>query len=107
MGIWAAWVPVGMTAMMLIAPALARSAGWRAVWWFGAAYALVTTVVYLAAVNKPPAAAGDRDHVFQAKALTLATFVTTATASETKKASVTAVKMAVIMVRSVGWTGPL
>ena len=55
-GIWAAWVPIGSAAMMLIAPALATSFGWRSVWWFGAGYALVVTVLYLAFVKPAPAA---------------------------------------------------
>jgi MFS family permease len=55
MGIWAAWVPVGQTAMLLIAPALAQSAGWRSVWWLSAGYALVVTVLYLAFVRPAPA----------------------------------------------------
>jgi len=54
MGIWAIWVPVGTAAMLLIAPALAQAAGWRAVWWFGAGYALVVTVLYLAFVRPAP-----------------------------------------------------
>jgi MFS family permease len=54
MGIWAAWVPIGSAAMLLIAPALATSAGWRAVWWFGAGYALVVTTLYLAFVRPAP-----------------------------------------------------
>jgi len=55
MGIWSAWVPVGSTAMMLIAPALAQSAGWRSVWWLGAGYALVVTALYLGFVKPAPA----------------------------------------------------
>ncbi|MBN1657243.1 MAG: MFS transporter [Anaerolineae bacterium] len=54
MGIWAAWVPVGTTVMLLSAPALAQSMGWRSVWWFGAAYALVVTALYLAVVRPAP-----------------------------------------------------
>jgi MFS family permease len=56
MGIWAAWVPVGTTAMLLVAPALAEAAGWRWVWWLGAAYALVVTLLYLGTVRPAPAA---------------------------------------------------
>jgi MFS family permease len=54
MGIWAAWVPVGTTVMLIIAPSLAQAAGWRGVWWFGAIYAVVVTVLYLAFVRPPP-----------------------------------------------------
>jgi MFS family permease len=54
MGIWAAWVPVGTSVMLIIAPSLAQAAGWRGVWWFGAVYAVVVTVLYLAFVRPPP-----------------------------------------------------
>jgi MFS family permease len=47
MGIWSTWVPVGQVLMLLIAPALALAAGWQAVWWFGAVYAVVATIAYL------------------------------------------------------------
>jgi MFS family permease len=57
MGIWAAWVPIGTAAMLLAAPALAQGAGWRSVWWLGAGYALVVTVLYLAFVRPAPAIA--------------------------------------------------
>jgi nitrate/nitrite transporter NarK len=51
MGIWSTWVPVGQVAMLLVAPALAQAAGWRAVWWFGAAYAALATLAYLVFVT--------------------------------------------------------
>ena len=54
MGIWAIWVPIGSATMVFLAPALAQGAGWRAVWWLGAGYALLVTLLYLALV--PPAA---------------------------------------------------
>jgi nitrate/nitrite transporter NarK len=60
MGIWAAWVPVGSATMLILAPLIAQAYGWRAVWWFGAAYALVVTVLYLATVKPAPAAAAAR-----------------------------------------------
>jgi nitrate/nitrite transporter NarK len=55
MGVWAAWVPVGTTAMSVVAPALVIQSGWRAVWWLGAGYALVATVLYLAVLRPAPA----------------------------------------------------
>jgi MFS family permease len=55
MGIWAIWVPVGTVAMLIAAPALAQAAGWRSVWWLGAAYALVVTAIYLLFVRPSPA----------------------------------------------------
>jgi len=54
MGIWSVWVPVGNATMLLLAPTLAQAAGWRAVWWLGAAYALLVTGLYLAFVKPPP-----------------------------------------------------
>jgi len=57
MGIWATWVPIGTAAMLLIAPTLAQAAGWRAVWWFGAGYALAVTILYLVFVKPAPATA--------------------------------------------------
>ena len=55
MGIWATWVPVGSIIMFNLAPALGTSMGWQAVWWFGAAFALVAFVLYWALVKMPPA----------------------------------------------------
>jgi MFS family permease len=54
LGIWNVWVPVGATAMLILAPPLAGWAGWRAVWWLGAGYALAVTVLYLALVRPAP-----------------------------------------------------
>jgi MFS family permease len=54
MGIWAAWVPVGTATMLLVAPALSEVAGWRSVWWLGAGYALVVTLLYLVTVRPAP-----------------------------------------------------
>ena len=61
MGIWAAWVPLGSTAMSLLAPLLAEGQGWQAVWWAGAGYAMIVTALYLGTV-KPvgPGTAGQR-----------------------------------------------
>ncbi len=60
MGIWAIWVPVGTALMLLIAPVLVQTSGWRAVWWFGAIYAIAITALYLAFVRPaPPFAAAD------------------------------------------------
>ena len=71
MGIWSAWVPLGSAAMLVIAPTLAQSSGWQAVWWVGAAYALVVTALYLLVVKPAPAShAGPRsDSVALADAL--------------------------------------
>ena len=58
MGIWAAWVPIGTAAMLILAPWIAQAAGWRAVWWLGAGYALVITLIYLLFVRQPSQAPG-------------------------------------------------
>jgi len=54
MGIWSAWVPIGTAIMLLIAPALTQAGSWRAVWWFGAGFAVLATVLYLAFVKPAP-----------------------------------------------------
>jgi MFS family permease len=54
MGIWSAWVPIGTAIMLLIAPALTQASSWRAVWWFGAGFALLATVLFLAFVKPAP-----------------------------------------------------
>lgn len=55
MGVWSAWVPLGSIIMLIVAPALAQASGWRSVWWAGAAYAAVTTALYLLFVRPAPA----------------------------------------------------
>jgi MFS family permease len=54
MGIWSAWVPIGSAVALIVAPPLAQAYGWRAVWWFGAIYALAVTVLYLVVVRPAP-----------------------------------------------------
>ncbi len=54
MGIWATWVPLGATAMLLLAPALSQAAGWQAVWWFGCLYALVAMGLFFLVVKPAP-----------------------------------------------------
>ena len=54
MGIWSAWVPIGSAVTLIVAPPLAQAYGWRAVWWFGAIYALAVTVLYLVVVRPAP-----------------------------------------------------
>lgn len=55
MGIWATWVPVGGILSFVIAPPLAAAFGWQAVWWFGAGFALVATLLVLLFMRMPPA----------------------------------------------------
>jgi predicted MFS family arabinose efflux permease len=58
MGIWGAWVPVGNVLMYSLAPALATAAGWQAVWWTGAGFALVAFILYGLFMRLPPAQDG-------------------------------------------------
>lgn len=58
MGIWATWVPVGRIIMYNVAPALESAINWQAVWWFGAAFAMVAFVLYWALYRMPPASTG-------------------------------------------------
>ena len=59
MGIWAAWVPIGTAAMLILAPGIARASGWRVVWWIGAVYALAATFLYLVIVRPRRSASSD------------------------------------------------
>jgi nitrate/nitrite transporter NarK len=54
MGIWATWVPLGSVIMYNLAPALRASAGWRAVWWAGGAFALLAFILYWLLMRLPP-----------------------------------------------------
>ncbi len=54
MGIWAIWVPLGSTLMMVAAPWLGGAWGWQGVWWVGCIYALVMAALFLVVI-KPPA----------------------------------------------------
>jgi len=51
MGIWSAWVPIGSTSMLILAPILSQGVNWQAVWWFGCGYALVTTALFVVLVK--------------------------------------------------------
>ena len=54
MGIWATWVPVGSVAAYNLAPILAPSLGWAAVWWIGAGFALIMMVFSGLLITRPP-----------------------------------------------------
>jgi MFS family permease len=54
MGIWAAWVPLGSTIMLVLAPRINLAAGWQSVWWFGCLYALLATVLFVIFVKPSP-----------------------------------------------------
>jgi MFS family permease len=54
MGIWAIWVPLGSTVMLLLAPLLAGRWDWQAVWWFGCFYAIFVGLLYYFFIQPPP-----------------------------------------------------
>ena len=54
LGIWATWVPIGLTTMLLLSPPLAGLGGWRSVWWFGCIYAVLATLLFLLLVRPAP-----------------------------------------------------
>jgi predicted MFS family arabinose efflux permease len=54
MGIWATWVPVGSVAAYNLAPTLAPSLGWQAVWWIGACFALLIMIFSGLLITRPP-----------------------------------------------------
>jgi predicted MFS family arabinose efflux permease len=60
MGVWGIWVPIGNVIMFNLAPLLATSLGWRAVWWAGAGFALVAFLLYWLLMRLPPSMEGDQ-----------------------------------------------
>jgi MFS family permease len=46
MGIWSIWMPIGSTAMFVLAPLITVRWGWRGVWQFGWCYAVVAGVLF-------------------------------------------------------------
>jgi MFS family permease len=54
MGIWATWVPVGSVSMYVLAPVIGSAAGWQAVWWLGAGFALLALILYGLLMRLPP-----------------------------------------------------
>jgi MFS family permease len=59
MGIWATWVPLGSSIMLVVAPLLAGASRWPRVWWFGAAWAAAGAVLYFAFVRQAPSRTGE------------------------------------------------
>jgi len=53
MGLWATWVPLGSTAMLMLAPMLAGERAWQRVWWFGCLYAIAVGMLYLLFIRPP------------------------------------------------------
>ena len=58
MGIWATWVPVGSVAAYNLAPALAPTLGWEAVWWIGAGFAMLMMIFSGLLITQPPVPGG-------------------------------------------------
>ncbi|HJX52809.1 MAG TPA: MFS transporter [Polyangia bacterium] len=56
MGIWATWVPVGGVVMFNSAPTIAAGGGWQLVWWLGAAFCLISLVLFRVFVRMPASA---------------------------------------------------
>ena len=54
MGIWATWVPIGSVAIYNLAPSLASSLGWQAVWWFGTGFAILLMILTGFLISSPP-----------------------------------------------------
>jgi MFS family permease len=65
MGLWSTWVPVGSVVMFNLAPRLAVSLGWPAVWWVGAIFPGLVIVLVLLLLKNPPAPAGSGGVGFQ------------------------------------------
>lgn len=61
MGIWATWVPVGSVSMYVLAPVIGSAAGWQAVWWLGAGFALLALILYGLLMRLPPGLADASD----------------------------------------------
>jgi MFS family permease len=55
MGLWATWVPVGTVLIYNMAPVMIVSYGWQSIWWLGAGFAVVMTVICGLLVTQPPA----------------------------------------------------
>ena len=47
MGIWSIWMPIGSTAMLILAPLLTVRWGWRGVWTVGCCYTIVAGALFL------------------------------------------------------------
>ena len=54
MGIWATWVPVGSVVAYNLAPSLATSLGWQAIWWIGSGFALLIMIFSWLLITRPP-----------------------------------------------------
>jgi predicted MFS family arabinose efflux permease len=53
MGVWATWVPLGGISMYILAPILAASSGWQAVWWADVAFVTISLLLFAAFLRMP------------------------------------------------------
>lgn len=60
LGIWAAFMPIGVTGMLLIAPFVLTQFGWRGLWQLNAAIPLATFFVVLAMLRRPAVSGAPR-----------------------------------------------
>ncbi|MCH8112776.1 MAG: MFS transporter [Proteobacteria bacterium] len=60
LGIWAAFMPIGVTGMLLIAPFVLTQFGWRGLWQLNAAIPLAAFFIVLAMLRRPAASGAPR-----------------------------------------------
>jgi MFS family permease len=58
-GIWATYIPVGSTIMMVTGAATTAKYGWRSLWWEGDVFAVLVGIVFLAAIRPGTAASAE------------------------------------------------
>ena len=59
MGVWATWVPLGSTVMLVVAPLLVGRWNWQGVWWFGCLFAVVGWILYYFFIKPAPVQSAD------------------------------------------------
>ncbi|MBV7276410.1 MFS transporter [Clostridium sp. PL3] len=55
MGLFTTFSVVGQSIMLIVAPRIAGSYGWKGVWWFATIYAIVFLVIWFLFIKNPPA----------------------------------------------------
>lgn len=67
LGIWTPWVPIGNIIMLNLSNPISNAfGGWQAVWWVGAAYALIALVAWVALYKGPEMPILDDDEIAEA-----------------------------------------
>jgi len=61
MGVWATWVPLGSTVMLVVAPFLVGRWNWQGVWWFGCVFAVAGWVLYYFFIKPAPVQSAGTD----------------------------------------------